>query len=769
MTSSASIDDRGQPRARFFLTVLVVYVTVSFISAVILELSRVLLRQELQTINWRFEMRPWLSWNSESVKRLNPSLLWRYHEAHEIPRRWWAWDYTLSWLLEHNHPPVEHKVVLFNHLLEDEPPHEAIKQFPWMRPLLEHPLSRKTMAEVVEFLARSGARLIILDNDFPQYSGDDRALALAIHRAASGAFGRAVPVLMARTVNRRSSGNVLQLEVPSMPSGVLEELSKLEPGVDVLARYTGITGMLPDEDQVVRRIALRLPGLTGEAHESIVIKALREMGEPIRAGAPDVMDIDFASPPNSEMYPVRAQSYLLDPERKKVLVEPATGSRDVTVKGALVILGDGVTDVYSTPYTNTGVNQMSGSEILVHSLETLSRGRWPSRLEGWASFFYLLAASIAGGLIWATWKAIQHATMSSFSFKDMRMAQVLRTIADLACLIFILWGSVLTSCWLFAHYYLIVPTFLPAVSLGLGTIGALLWEREREREETHRVKLQAAEERLVLAHQRYEADLKRQEAEAKAREILLDRQRRREFVRRINHDLNAPVSVLNWTLSELQENSVDTTEAQDKISRLVKTSDKLCELIDQLVKSYDYEASPQTGQLETTNLCKVARDCLDLQQPLAQMHGSRLTWSVPADSLWINANALELSRVIDNLVRNAIKHNPSGTTVNVTVRSKGGEHTVEVSDNGKGIAAEHLARIFEPGYRVDPSKKDSQGLGLDIVRTLVERMGGGISVASTVGQGTTFRLCIPGCSGPEAEEPVGNDTGGTTNNNGRER
>jgi signal transduction histidine kinase len=743
------------------LSLLLVYVTVAASAGVALGLSRVFWRQELQTINKRFEVRQWLVWSEDSLKRLNPTLLWRYHQEHEIPRQWWAWDYTLSWLIEHNHPPVRHKVIIFNHLLEDEPPAEAVAHHPWLQPLLHHPLPRAAVADMVEFLARSGARLIVLDNDFPQYTDDDTRLAEAIHKASSGQYGAPVPVLMARTVNRRSTGAVIELEVPSMPSGLLKELSKLEPGRDVAEKYTGTTGILPDEDQVVRRIALTLPGLTGQSHQSIALKALVRLGEKPPPAAPSEMDIDFVSPPNSDVYPVRPLSYLLDPERKHALVHPAPGSSDVTLPGAVVFIGDGVTDIYSTPFTNSGLNQMSGTEILVHALETSSRGRWPLRLQGWQETLYMLAVSLAGGLLWTGWKVLQLATMSS-----VKHSRLVRSSADLACLIAVISGSYVVACLVFAYGNVIVPVFVPSLALGMGTVGALLWERERERQELFQVKLDAAEERLLLANERYESDLKRQEAEARAREILMDRERRHEFVRRINHDLNAPVSVLNWTLSELQEEGLESGESKEKIGRLVKTSDKLCELIDQLVQSYDYEAALDSNEPEQVDLSRIMEESLDLQRPLAHLSNSDIDWSPPAKQLWVHGNELEISRMIDNIVRNAIKHNPAGTRVAVTMKMEGGEHRIEIADNGKGIAPEHLKHIFEPGYRVDRARADSQGLGLDIVKTLVERMGGHINVASTVGEGTTFTVCLPASSSTDEAPDNGAESLGDSRNGG---
>ncbi|HEY9870162.1 MAG TPA: CHASE2 domain-containing protein, partial [Candidatus Obscuribacterales bacterium] len=669
------------------MSLFLVYLSVAAVSGVALSLSRFLWRQELQTINWRFEIRPWLVWSPQSLERLNPPLLWRYHEEHEIPRRWWAWDYTLSWLLENNHPPVKHKIIIFNKLLEDEPPKEAVSEHPWMEPLLHHPLPRSAVAEMVEFLASAGVRIILLDNDFPQYSPEDAKLAAAIHNAAAGKYGAPVPVLMARSVSRRTSGNLLQLEIPSLPSGIVEQLSGLEPGADVVAKYTGTTAVLPDEDQVVRRMALRMPSFTGEQRDSIVLQALEQLHEKVPPSAPDVLDIDFACPPNSELYPVRPWSYLLDPEHKKALVDPPRGSRDVTLEDAVVMIGDGTTDLYSTPLTNVGVDQMSGTEILAHAMETLSRGRWPLRLNGWQEIMYIILVSLCGSAIWTAWKAYQQVARAPA--RHMRFEPLARSLSDLGFLVVLILAAYAAACFAFAYGYLILPILVPAISLGLGTVAALLWEREREREELARVKVMAAEEKLALATEKYEADLKRQEAEAQAREILLDRQRRQEFVRRINHDLNAPVSVLNWTLFELQDEQPDSSQVKEKMSRLAKTSDKLCELIDQLVQSYDYDFAAEHKESERTDLAKIIEDSLDLQRPLAQMNDCEISWAPSNGCLWVNGSPLELARIIDNIVRNAIKHNPSGTRVTVKARSEGSEHVIDISDNGRGIPPEH--------------------------------------------------------------------------------
>lgn len=732
-----------------WLSLFAIFVSVAIVFGLGLNATDIFDRQELQTINRRFEIRPWLCWSKTSLSRLNPALLWDFHEKHERPRTLTSWDYTLSWLIENNHPERANKIVIFNHCVEDEPPKDALSTYPWMEPLMHYPLRRKDVGQMVETLAKGGARAIILDSDFPQYTPDDRFLAQSIHKAASGEFGKPIPVLMVRAVNSSYSGPVIRLQAPTTPQGVLEQLSKLEPGVDVEKKYTGMTCVHQDEDQVVRRIYINLPSLNNDGPESVVAKVLKSLGEKIPDNVPKLMDVDFSGPPNMGLYPVFPQSHLLDPQQKEILFSK-NANNPLNVDGAIVLIGDGLTDVYNTPFTNEGMNQMSGTEILANAIDTVSRHSWPQRLAGVGSAFYLLLASITGGGVWLAWKVFQLKFVSRAT--SLRHASVLRLASDTLFFGALLLGTDVVACLIFAYTGFIVPIFVPSVALLMGAVAAIVWEREREREEAFGVQLRSEKEKHDLEREKLESELIRSEVEAENREMYHDRKRRHEFVRRINHDLNAPVSVLNWTISELQMMELENSTAREKVGRLVKSSDKLCELIDQLVQSYDYEMlpGPNNNEAALCDLVQVLDDSIDSQKPLADKYEDTITWEKPETPLWVKANSLELSRVVDNIIRNAIKHNPHETQVFITVESNGQFHKIIISDSGKGIPPEHLKRIFEPGYRVNPDKKDGHGLGLDIAKTLVEAMGGEISVTSTLGTGTTFKLKLPLCSEAKA-------------------
>jgi signal transduction histidine kinase len=105
-----------------------------------------------------------------------------------------------------------------------------------------------------------------------------------------------------------------------------------------------------------------------------------------------------------------------------------------------------------------------------------------------------------------------------------------------------------------------------------------------------------------------------------------------------------------------------------------------------------------------------------------------------------------LRRVVDNLIGNAVKFTPAGGTITVSLRHVNGEVVFRVMDTGVGIAAEHQERIFERFYQVDGSTRRTHGgcgLGLALVKEIVERHGGRVAVESELGQGSKFTVFLP--------------------------
>ena len=116
------------------------------------------------------------------------------------------------------------------------------------------------------------------------------------------------------------------------------------------------------------------------------------------------------------------------------------------------------------------------------------------------------------------------------------------------------------------------------------------------------------------------------------------------------------------------------------------------------------------------------------------------------EGLEVDGDPDRLRQALDNLIANAVGHSPPGGTVTVLARREGGSVVIAVADEGDGIASDDLARIFEPGVRLTATRPGS-GLGLAIVRAITQAHGGDVEVQSSPGQGTTFRLVLPGASG----------------------
>jgi two-component system phosphate regulon sensor histidine kinase PhoR len=174
-------------------------------------------------------------------------------------------------------------------------------------------------------------------------------------------------------------------------------------------------------------------------------------------------------------------------------------------------------------------------------------------------------------------------------------------------------------------------------------------------------------------------------------------------------------------------------------------------LVEDLLRLAELEARrPEATPREEVAVAGLAAQVARTVAAHADAAGTTVSCEVPDDLLAV-ADPVGVEQVLENLVDNAIKYGRRGGRVRVGGRRVGRRVEVSVSDDGGGIAPEHLGRIFERFYRVDPGRSREMGgtgLGLAIVKHLCEAMGGGITVESEVGRGTTFRVELP------AKEPT---------------
>lgn len=221
---------------------------------------------------------------------------------------------------------------------------------------------------------------------------------------------------------------------------------------------------------------------------------------------------------------------------------------------------------------------------------------------------------------------------------------------------------------------------------------------------------------------------------------------RREFVANVSHELRTPLSLIKGFVETLIDGAAEDPAVRLRFLQTIeKHANRLTFLIEDLLTISQLESGQVTLNRQRGFLRPlVARVCEDLATRAAA-RGVRLVPEVPED-LELRVDFDRLQQVLVNLVDNAIKYGRPEGVVRIGARLEGPRVEAWVSDEGPGIPADALERVFERFYRVDAARSREQGgtgLGLSIVKHIVQAHGGEVRAESELGQGTTFRLFIP--------------------------
>ena len=227
---------------------------------------------------------------------------------------------------------------------------------------------------------------------------------------------------------------------------------------------------------------------------------------------------------------------------------------------------------------------------------------------------------------------------------------------------------------------------------------------------------------------------------------------RRDFVANVSHELRTPLTVLAGFVETLQTLPLTEAERANYLGLMSTQSDRMQTLIHDLLMLSSLEGSPQPSTNERVDLGTVMAQCK------AEAHAlSGLLYPNPASPqqlvfgpqplFTITGSAKELSSAISNLVNNAVRYTPAGGRIEIGWEGlPDGGARFFVIDTGPGIAPEHLSRLGERFYRVDRSRSRESGgtgLGLAIAKHVVQRHGGELQIASTLGSGSCFALRFP--------------------------
>jgi signal transduction histidine kinase len=194
--------------------------------------------------------------------------------------------------------------------------------------------------------------------------------------------------------------------------------------------------------------------------------------------------------------------------------------------------------------------------------------------------------------------------------------------------------------------------------------------------------------------------------------------------------------------------------AIEKFADCVEETDRISQILNTLVDIAEAEARIGKVERAATALDKVVRDSVDSYTEFAEASQVTVTSQVPAGIL-VSIDNTELFRVIANLIDNAIKYTPAGGSVTIDADVRGNVVDVRVTDTGVGIAPEDLPRVWERLFRSDRSRSQrGMGLGLSLVRAIVESCGGSVGAESQGGAGTTIRVTLPLASATPKLEPA---------------
>lgn len=229
---------------------------------------------------------------------------------------------------------------------------------------------------------------------------------------------------------------------------------------------------------------------------------------------------------------------------------------------------------------------------------------------------------------------------------------------------------------------------------------------------------------------------------------LLD-QLKSEFVAKVSHELRSPLSTIHEQLALVIRDMVDESSKQDQhiLTRAKEKTQGLISLIGDLLDLSRIEEGLICNAPQETSLPELLSSIVDFMKTRAENKRQSLSLELSEDTIPnLTADPIALESIFGNLIANAINYTQEGGTIKILVDIAGINIRVRVEDNGFGIEARHLEHIFERFYRV----KDDQtryitgtGLGLPIVKGLVDSMGGMIEVDSVHGQGTTFTVLLP--------------------------
>jgi two-component system phosphate regulon sensor histidine kinase PhoR len=244
---------------------------------------------------------------------------------------------------------------------------------------------------------------------------------------------------------------------------------------------------------------------------------------------------------------------------------------------------------------------------------------------------------------------------------------------------------------------------------------------------------------------------------------------RADFIANASHELRTPLAALLGFIETLQGPAKSDTAARERFLAIMQQqATRMARLIDDLLSLSRIELNAHVAPSTPIELQPLVRQVADGLMPLARDREVAINVDASPEPLTVLGDRDELIRAVENLVENALKYGAAGKRIDITLvcgqtRAGASEARLTVRDFGPGIAPEHLPRLTERFYRVDVTESRAQGgtgLGLALVKHVLNRHGGRLSIESTPGAGASFTMHLPLRTGsaPETQESAVSST-----------
>ncbi len=243
-------------------------------------------------------------------------------------------------------------------------------------------------------------------------------------------------------------------------------------------------------------------------------------------------------------------------------------------------------------------------------------------------------------------------------------------------------------------------------------------------------------------HDKYnEFDVIAENLNAMAAELSKSEVMKNDFISNVSHEMKTPLAIIGNYAKALEDPNLDPESRERYTKTLVSTSKRLSDLVSNILKLNKLENHQLKIEIEKVNLTEMlSQAILNFETKIEEKN---LNLDVDLDDIYILSSPALLEPVWNNLISNAVKFTEPGGNIGVKLRQDGGRAIVTVSDDGCGMTREVGMRIFEKFYQGDSShSSEGNGLGLALVKRVIDLLGGEISVTSELGHGTTFTVVL---------------------------